>query len=149
MIDENGQSLGVVSRDQALVLALAANLDLVIVNPSAEPPVAKVIDYGKFRYLKQKQESRQKSKTKGPEIKEIRLSLKIDPHDLAFKIQRAKKFLASGDKVKVTVKLIGREMAFKQRAYEIIERFQNETESQRESSTEKMGNRFFAVLTKK
>ncbi len=132
-----------------MILALDAGLDLVLVNPSAQIPVCKIMDYGKYRYQKEKQEARQKSKARGPEIKEIHLGLKIDPHDLDFKIKRTQQFLAQGDKVKVVVKLIGREMIFRQKAYEMIDKIQHETQTKKEGSIEKMGNRFVALLTKK
>lgn len=132
--------------DQALLLAYDAGLDLVEVNANAKPPVAKIMDYGKYRYSQEKQESRQKSKSKGPEIKEVRLSLKISTHDLDFKTRQAEKFFESGHKVKVTVKLIGREMMFRNKAHEMIESFRQATHSELEGPVERLGNQFTTIL---
>ena len=140
--------MGVVSIDQALLLSFEAGLDLVEVNSSANPPVAKIMDYGKYRYSQEKQESRQKSKSKGPELKEVRLSLKISSHDLDFKSRQAQKFLENGDKVKVAVKLIGREMMFRNKAYEMIENFRKTIGVEYESKVERLGDNFSAVLIK-
>ena len=104
------------------------------------------MDYGKYRYAQEKQESRQKVKAKAPEIKEIRLSLKISSHDLNFKIKQAQKFLKDGDKVKVTVKLMGREMMFFNRVREIVENFKNQSNGEYEGPIEKLGNRFSTIL---
>lgn len=145
LIDENGKSQGAVSLDQALYLAHEAELDLVKVNNS-NPPVVKIMDYGKYRYAQEKQESRQKVKSKGPEIKEIRLSMKINPHDFDFKVKMAQKFLEDGDKVKVAMKLMGREMMFSSRAKEILENFRQNAQGEFEGPIEKMGNRFSVIL---
>lgn len=107
------------------------------------------MDYGKYRYAQEKQESRQKAKSRGPEIKEIRISLKINAHDLDFKTKQAEKFLTSGDKVKVTVKLIGREMMFKEKVRETLEKFKNLAGGEFEGPIEKLGNRFSAIMRKK
>lgn len=149
MINEKGVQQGVVSLDQAMYLAYEAGLDLVEVNSQANPPVAKIMDYGKYRYTQEKQESKQKSKSRGPEIKEVRLSLKISPHDLDFKTKQAKKFLANGDKVKISVKLIGREMMFRQKAYEMVNKFRETVNAEYESPVERLGNQFSAILIKK
>lgn len=140
--------MGLVSVDQAMYLAHEKELDLVQVN-SSNPPVAKIMDYGKYRYAQEKQESRQKVKSRGPEIKEIRLSLKIDKHDLDFKTKQAQKFLADGDKVKVSVKLMGREMMFSSRVKEILESFAKGASGEFEGPIERMGSRFSAILRKK
>jgi len=145
LIDHEGKPQGVVGLDQALYLAYENELDLVQVG-SSNPPVVKIMDYGKYRYSQEKQESKQKVKSKGPEIKEVRLSLKISSHDLDFKTKQAKKFLKNGDKVKVTVKLMGREMMFASRVREILENFRAQAEGEFEGSVEKLGNRFSAIL---
>lgn len=133
-----------------MYLAYEAGIDLVQVStPSkAGPPVVKIIDYGKYLYTQEKLESRQKVKAKAPEIKEIRISLKINPHDLDFKVKLAQKFLSGGDKVKVAVKLVGREMMFSSRAREILENFQNLTGGEFEGPIERMGNRFSAIIVR-
>ena len=140
--------MGVASIDQARLLAYEAGLDLVEVNSSTTPPVVKIMDHGKYRYSQEKQESRQKSKSKGPAIKEVRLSLKISEHDLDFKTRQAQKFLSSGDKVKVAVRLIGREMMFRHKAYEMIENFRKNIAAEFESPVERLGNNFSAILIK-
>lgn len=107
------------------------------------------MDYGKYRYAQEKQESRQKVKSKAPEIKEIRLSIKIDPHDLDFKTKQAQKFLKNGDKVKVALKLIGREMMFTNRVNEVLENFKTLAGGEFEGPIERMGNRFSIIIRKK
>lgn len=132
-----------------MLLAYEGELDLVEVNSSTARPVVKIMDYGKYRYNQEKQESKQKSKSKGPEIKEVRLSLKISEHDLDFKTKQAQKFLSSGDKVKVAVKLIGREMMFRAKAYEMIENFRKNIAAEYESKVERLGNNFSTILVRK
>lgn len=151
LIDQNGQLQGVVSLDQALYLAYEAGLDLVQVsaNPSDKAPIVKIMDYGKYRYSQGKQESKQKVKSRGPAVKEIRISLKIDTHDLEFKAKQAEKFLEGGDKVKVTLKLMGREMMFRDRVKEFLENFKLKTKGEFEGPIERMGNRFSVIIQKK
>lgn len=106
------------------------------------------MDYGKYRYAQEKQISKQKSKSKGPDIKEIRLSIKISVHDLDFKTKQAQRFFDEGDKVKISIKLIGREMMFRQRAYALIEEFRKNISGKFESQIDRMGNNFSAVIIK-
>lgn len=149
MIDAGGIPQGVVNIDQALYLAYESDLDLVEVNANAKPPVTKIMDYGKYRYTQEKQESKQKSKSKGPQLKEIRLGLKINQHDLDFKIKQAQKFLGEGDKVKLTVKLIGREMMFSSKVHDLINNFAAEAQGEPETKVERLGNRFSIILGRK
>lgn len=151
LIGQDGKSLGVTSIDQALYLAYEAGLDLVQVTPrpGGGPPVVKIMDYGKYRYAQEKQESKQKVKSRGPEIKEIRISLKINQHDLDFKTKQAEKFLNQGDKVKVTLKLVGREMMFAKRVQEVLDNFKNLAGGQFEGPIERMGSRFSVILKRK
>jgi len=100
------------------------------------------MDYGKHRYAQKKLESRQKVKTKAPEIKEIRISLKINPHDLDFKAKLAQKFLEGGDKVKIALKLIGREMMFAERVRDVLENFRKLSHGEFEGPIERLGSRF-------
>ena len=148
LIDEKGTSQGAVSIDQALYLAFEAGLDLVEVNASGSVSVTKIMDYGKYRYAQEKQESKQKSKSRGPELKEIRLSLKISEHDLDFKLRQAEKFLADGDKVKVTVKLIGREMMFSSKVNKLLESIRQKLHCKFESKVERLGTRFSTILAR-
>ncbi len=132
-----------------MYLAFEAGLDLVLVNANANPPVAKIMDYGKYRYTQEKQESKQKSKSRGPELKEIRLSLKIDQHDFDFKVKQAQKFLSEKNKVKLAVKLIGREMMFQNKVRDLVKDFSEKANAQVESPIERMGNRFSTIIVAK
>ncbi len=111
VISNDGEQLGIMSASEALKLAESKNLDLVKIAPAAKPPVCKIMDYGKFRFEKAKKEKEAKKNQKIIEIKEIRLSLNIDTHDFETKINHARKFIASGNKVKVSIRFRGREMA--------------------------------------
>ena len=111
LIDENGVNHGVVPTSQALEMAEDADLDLVLISPNQAPPVAKILDYGKYKYELAKKAKEAKKKQKTIEIKEVRLSPNIDTNDLNTKMNAAKKFLAKGNKVKITLRFRGREMA--------------------------------------
>ena len=111
VIGEDGEQLGIMSSKEAMKLAEDAGLDLVKIAPTAKPPVCKIVDYGKYRYELARKEKEAKKKQKVIEVKEIRLSPNIDTNDLNTKINAAKKFLAKGDRVKVTLRFRGREMA--------------------------------------
>lgn len=111
VISNEGEQLGIMSASQALKLAESKNLDLVKIAPMAKPPVCKIMDYGKYRFEKAKKEKEAKKNQKVVEIKEIRLSLNIDTHDFDTKINHARKFIAAGNKVKVSIRFRGREMA--------------------------------------
>jgi len=111
LVSENGEQLGIVSSKEALRLAREADLDLVKVSPTAKPPVCKIIDYGKYKYEQTRKEKEARKKQKIIEIKEIRLSPNIDTNDLNTKMNHARKFIGNGDKVKVTVRFRGRELA--------------------------------------
>ena len=111
LIGENGEKVGIMSPKEALKLAREAELDLVKIAPTAKPPVCKIIDYGKYRYELARKEKEAKKKQKVIEVKEVRLSPNIDTNDLNTKMSAARKFLEKGDKVKVTLRFRGREMA--------------------------------------
>ena len=111
LIGPDGEQIGVVSSREAQKIADEAGLDLVKIAPNAKPPVCKVIDYGKYRYDLARKEKDAKKKQKTVELKEIRLSPNIDTNDLNTKMNAAKKFLAKGNKVKITLRFLGREMA--------------------------------------
>jgi len=111
LIDENGHMVGIVSAKEAQKLAREAELDLVKVSPNAKPPVCKIIDYGKYKYEMARKEKEAKKKQKVIEIKEVRLSPNIDENDLKTKANNARKFISKGDRVKVTLRFRGREMA--------------------------------------
>ena len=111
MIDANGENRGVVSVAQALALADDAGLDLIEISPNTNPPVCKILDYGKYKYEQQKRKNETKKNQKVVNIKELKLRPMIDVHDYEVKIKQAKKFLSQGDKVKFTMRFKGREMS--------------------------------------
>jgi len=123
LIGVNGEQLGIMSSRDAMKLAEEAELDLVKIAPTAKPPVCKIIDYGKYRYELARKEKEAKKKQKTVEIKEIRMSPNIESNDLNTKMNAAKKFLEKGNKVKVTLRFRGREMAHMQSSKHILDDF--------------------------
>ena len=123
LIDENGEMVGIVSLDEALRLAEQADLDLVNISPNAEPPVCKILDFGKYRYEQQKKEKTAKKNQHVTEIKEIRLSASIEDHDVEVKAKNAIKFLQDGDKVKVSLRFRGRERDYTQLGFDAMNKF--------------------------
>ncbi len=123
VIGVNNEQLGVMSTDEARKLAEDAGVDLVKIAPNAAPPVCRIIDYGKFRYEQSRKEKEARKKQKVIEIKEIRMSPNIDTNDLNTKIAAAKKFLSKGDRVKVTLRFRGREMAHMNNSKYILDDF--------------------------
>ena len=123
VIGENGDQLGVMSIKEARQLAEEAELDLVKIAPTAKPPVCKIVDYGKYRYELARKEKDARKKQKTVELKEVRLSPNIDTNDLNTKISAARKFLGKGNKVKVTLRFRGREMAHMQQSRHILDDF--------------------------
>ncbi|MDR1032991.1 MAG: translation initiation factor IF-3 [Candidatus Nomurabacteria bacterium] len=118
VVDSNGKQLGVMSTAEARKLALEAGVDLVEISPSTNPPVVKIIDWGKYQYHKLKEQK----KSKSSELKQMRLGLKIGSNDLDIKIRKIKKFLADGDRVKIMVVFKGREMAHKELGFDLMEK---------------------------
>lgn len=123
VIDENGEMLGVMSARDAFAKAKEAELDLVKIAPTAKPPVCKIVDYGKYKYELARKEKDAKKKQKIVDIKEVRMSPNIDTNDLNTKISAAKKFLEKGNRVKVTLRFRGREMAHMQSSKHILDDF--------------------------
>ena len=123
LIGESGEQLGVMSSKEAQRLAEEAGLDLVKIAPTAKPPVCKIVDYGKFKYEQARKEKEARKKQKIIEIKEIRLSPNIDTNDLNTKVNAARKFLTKGDKVKITLRFRGREMAHMNNSKHILDDF--------------------------
>jgi translation initiation factor IF-3 len=126
LIDENGQNVGVVSRPDALDRAAAAGLDLVEVSPDAEPPVCKILDFGKYKYQEQKKAAEARKNQKIVEIKEIKMRPTIDDHDYDVKMRSIRRFFEDGDKVKVTLRFRGREMAHQELGYQLLQRVKSE-----------------------
>ena len=122
LIDEEGENHGVVSIDDALRRAENAGLDLVEISPNTDPPVCKILDYGKFKYQAQKKASEARKKQKVIEVKEIKMRPGIDHHDYDVKMRAVEKFLKEGDKVKVTLRFRGREMAHKELGMDLLEK---------------------------
>lgn len=123
VIGADGTQLGIMSAREAYKLAQEAELDLVKIAPTAKPPVCKIIDYGKYRYEMARKEKEARKKQKTVEIKEVRLSPNIESNDLNTKINAARKFITKGDKVKVTLRFRGREMAHVQSSKHILDDF--------------------------
>jgi len=123
VIGEEGQQLGIMSSREALAMAEEAGLDLIKIAPTAKPPVCKIADYGKFKFEQMRREKEAKKKQKVIEVKEIRLSPNIDTNDLNTKSNAARKFLTKGDKVKVSLRFRGREMAHMNTSKHILDDF--------------------------
>lgn len=128
LVSESGEQLGIMSSREALRLAREADLDLVKIAPNAKPPVCKIIDYGKYRYELARKEKEAKKKQKTMEVKEVRLSPNIDTNDLNTKANQARKFITKGDKVKVTLRFRGREMAHVNYSKQILDSFYEKLE---------------------
>ena len=123
LIGADGEQLGIMSPREAMKLAQEADLDLVKIAPKAQPPVCKIIDYGKYRYELARKEKEAKKKQKTVEVKEVRLSPNIETNDLNTKVNNAKKFISKGNKVKVTLRFRGREMAHMSKTKYILDDF--------------------------
>ena len=123
VVGEDGEQLGVMSAKDAMKLAKDAGVDLVKIAPKAQPPVCKIIDYGKYRYELARKEKEAKKKQKTIDIKEVRLSPNIDTNDLNTKVNQARKFISKGDKVKVTLRFRGRELAHVNQSKVILDDF--------------------------
>ena len=121
VISEAGEQLGIMSAREAMKLAEEAQLDLVKIAPKAQPPVCKIIDYGKYKYELARKEKEARKKQKTVEVKEVRLSQNIDTNDLNTKVNNAKQFITKGNKVKVTLRFRGREMAQVQQSKHILD----------------------------
>ncbi|WP_306116613.1 MULTISPECIES: translation initiation factor IF-3 [unclassified Roseovarius] len=127
LIGADGENVGVVSPEQALDMAEEAGLDLVEISPNANPPVAKIMDYGKYKYEQQKRESEARKKQKVIEVKEVKFRPNTDTHDYDVKMRNVTKFLENGDKVKVTLRFRGREMAHQELGRDLLERVAEDT----------------------
>ena len=123
VIDENGEQLGIMSRQEALDLSEEKKLDLVCIAPKAEPPVCKILDYGKYKYEQQKKEKEAKKKQHTTQVKEIRLSTFIEDHDIMVKAKTGAKVLKEGNKLKVSLRFRGRERDCVARGQEVMEKF--------------------------
>jgi len=122
LIDENGDNKGIVNLDEAIALAEEAGLDLVEISPNAEPPVCKILDYGKYKFQAQKKAAEARKKQKTVEVKEIKMRPNIDTHDYEVKMRSMQRFFEEGDKVKVTLRFRGREMAHQELGVALLNR---------------------------
>lgn len=147
MIGPEGETYGVINRDQALWFALDQDLDLVEVGPNANPPVTKVLDYKKYLYEKEKQARKQKASQRGAGgVKEVKLGYKTDDHDVETKARRAIDFLGRGNRVKVFMILRGREQAFAPQALERIDAFRQRVNAEYDQHPNRQGNRIITIL---
>ena len=155
LIDENGEKLGVIPTYKAISMAEEAEMDLVEVNPKEKPPVVKIMDYGQFKYEKEKKAHKQKVQQKKVDTKGIRLSVRISKHDFNFRIEQAKKFLQKGHKLKIELVLKGREKQHPWKARETINNFAQELSNIEElniineQDLTKQGGRFTMILINK
>ena len=132
LVDERGNMVGVVGRNEALNMAATAGLDLVEVAPNADPPVCKILDYGKFKYEEQKKKNEARKKQKIIEVKEIKLRPSIDDHDYEVKMRSMNKFIEEGDKVKVTMRFRGRELAHQDIGMNVLIRVRDDLDADRQ-----------------
>lgn len=155
LIDENDEAVGKISLEDALERAKDVDLDLVEVNPKANPPVAKLVNLGQLKYEKQKMAHKQKMQQKKVDIKNIRLSFRISDHDLKMRLNQAEKFLSKDNKIKVELFLKGRERQYPKKAAEIVNNFVDELKKNEDLNVDieqpltKQGARFTIILTNK
>ncbi len=128
LIDETGENVGLVPTEDALNRALENNMDLVEINAGSKPPIVKILDYGKYKYQAQKKAAEARKKQKSFDVKEIKLRPNIDTHDYDVKMRNMQRFFDAGDKVKVTLRFRGREMAHQQLGMELLRRVKEQTE---------------------
>ncbi len=128
LIDHTGRNVGVVAIADALARATEAGLDLVEISPDANPPVAKILDFGKYKYQEQKKAAEARKRQKIVEIKEIKMRPSIDDHDYDVKMRSIRRFFDDGDKVKVTLRFRGRELAHQELGWEVLQRVRVDTE---------------------
>ena len=151
LIGENGEKLGVISLEEALEKAEEKNLDLVLVAPNANPVVCKIMNYGKYKFEQAKKEKEAKKKQKVLEVKEIRVTPNIEEHDFGFKLKNAQKFLADGNKVRITVRFRGREINNSKAGEIVLNKFIENLEEVAtvEKNPKLEGRNMFVILAKK
>jgi translation initiation factor IF-3 len=129
LVDERGEMVGVVSRNEAIDMAADAGLDLVEIAPNADPPVCKILDFGKYKYEEQKKKNEAKKKQKVIEVKEVKFRPSIDDHDYDVKMRSMQKFIGEGDKVKVTMRFRGRELAHQELGMDVLMRVKGDLDA--------------------
>jgi translation initiation factor IF-3 len=127
-VDADGEMVGVVSKEEGLEIALDAGLDLVEISPNADPPVCKVLDYGKYKYEAQKKANEARKKQRVIEVKEIKMRPGIDEHDYQVKMRSVQRFIGDGDKVKMTIRFRGREMAHQELGKKVLDRVREDVD---------------------
>lgn len=151
LIDDEGQKRGIISLNEALDIAYEKKLDLVLVAPNAQPPVCKIMNYGKYKFEQAKKEKEARKKQKTFEVKEIRITPNIEQHDFEFKAKNARKFIEDGNKVKITVRFRGRELNYvklgEQTLNEFIENLSDVATPEKKPILE--GKNMFIILAKK
>jgi len=148
LIDEHGTAVGELDAASALAMAEERELDLVLVGPQANPPVAKILDYGKFKYEQERKDRKNKAK-KAQEIKEIRLSYNTGEGDLEVKLKQAQRFLTEGHRIKLRLKLVGRENAFRDKAIGELDRFRDMLGLEYDQPIQKQGKQMTVLLKDK
>jgi translation initiation factor IF-3 len=148
LIDQTGQNVGVVATSVAIARAQEVGLDLVEISPESKPPVAKILDYGKFKYQEQKKAAEARKRQKIVEIKEIKMRPSIDDHDYDVKMRSMKRFFDEGDKVKVTLRFRGRELSHQELGWQVLQRVKVDTEplAKVESEPKMEGRQMVMVL---
>ncbi len=151
MIDDEGEQLGVMTPQEALVIARGKGLDLVEVSPTAQPPVCRITDYGRYQYQEQKRTRQARKHQKTIEVKEIKFRPKVDEHDYQFKKKHVERFLAQGDKVKATIFFRGREMAHPDFGRHILDRLVEDLieVATQETMPRMEGNQMHTILSSK
>lgn len=147
----NGDQLGVMSLSKALVIAEEAGVDLIEISPNSNPPVAKVVDWGKYQYQKMKEQQKNRKHAKAAELKQMRMGLKIGSNDLDIKLRKIREFLSGGHKVKILIFFRGREMAHQELGYEMIKRIIDQLEEDAivEQSPQMAGRNLSIVIRSK
>jgi len=151
LIDHDGQNIGVIGTEEAMAMAEEVGLDLVEISPNADPPVCKILDYGRFKYQAQKKANEARKKQKVIEVKEIKMRPNIDEHDYDVKMRAMQRFLDEGDKVKVTLRFRGREMAHQDIGMRVLERVREDlqTVSKVEQLPKMEGRQMIMVISPK
>jgi translation initiation factor IF-3 len=149
VIDDTGAQLGIMPPPQALAIAKQKSLDLVEISPTANPPVCRIMNFGKFIYQQKKKQQDSKKKQKTTQVKEVKFRPNIDDHDYDFKMKNILKFLSHGDKVKATVQFRGREMARRENGQRVLDRLLKDLSGKAvaESRSEMLGNRLYQILS--
>jgi translation initiation factor IF-3 len=129
LVDEHGEMVGIVPRNEGLDMATDAGLDLVEISPNADPPVCKILDFGKYKYEEQKKKNEARKRQKVIEVKEVKFRPSIDDHDYDVKMRSMQKFIGEGDKVKVTMRFRGRELAHQELGMDVLMRVKGDLDS--------------------